>query len=751
MTPPTRSPEPARYLRRTLAGLQRRFDRRAAGAAGTPSVSVIVPFHNVEPYLAECIESILTQAGPTLELLLVDDGSTDASAAIAAAYARRDPRIILLSTPSLGPGGARNAGIRVARGKYLAFVDSDDRLATGALSTLVHALETDQVDVVMAAVARFNSTRSWTPRWVGEIHDRPRHRIAIRDFPAAIRNNYSWNKLYRRDYWLRQNLWFEDRVTFQDQPLVAQMLWRANSITVLDTVVYEYRDRDDRSSISQRTEEHTNLRDRAAAWRRTVAAIDAEDVPDPVSTAWYRTLLRTHFHWYLSSESIADPAYWRMLRDQYLDLARRFPAVSLDSIHARQRLPLILLEQDEPATLRQLVSEGGVGRLDSAPADGGSRLIPSAALREATPEMLFTPLPALLVEAVVVRGGWFTEHGELGCNLDVGFSSPDRFGPLAQIELEIRDLTGAVVLGTNAGTRLTDDEAGRPAGLQHPARIRVILPSALPAGSYQLWLTVSASGRRAQVPVTRLLTTGGAAEAGAAKLPGSAREVRLLPGPHGHAPVQFVIDRPAVSALAVTLSQDALRLELTVDDGLEGVEFRSSEGRVVVAPASGSGDGEVAVVETVLPRLQRAETGSWNVVAIDSRGRRRGIRWAEGLGAVGWPRGGDALVARATTKGNLKLDAFAHGVAVATSVTDGGVLTLSLLSTEGETRAVEDEFDLNDLASPAEWPATAVVGPSGIPMVAAPRLLAQLPAATTTGLTVVRARPRRLAVRQQAG
>ena len=366
---------------------------------------MIVPFHNVEPYFAECIESITTQQGPSLELILVDDGSTDASATIAARYAQSDRRIVLLSTPSLGPGGARNAGLKRARGDYFAFVDSDDRLAAGALQTLVRAIEADRVDVVVAAVTRFNSTRSWNPRWVGAIHDRPRHHIRVEEFPEVIRNNYSWNKLYRRDHWLRQNLWFEDKVTFQDQPLTAQLLWRAASITVLDAVVYEYRDRDDRSSISQRTEEFANLRDRVAAWDRTLVAIDADRVPDAVSHAWYRTLLQTHFHWYLGSESIADPAYWQLLRERCLALRRRFPDFPLESIHARQRLPLALLERDDSPALRRLLGDGGVGALPSEPAPGGSRLMLDDATLAVPPELLFTPLSALFVEATVVRGG----------------------------------------------------------------------------------------------------------------------------------------------------------------------------------------------------------------------------------------------------------------------------------------------------------------------------------------------------------
>lgn len=746
-TPTEPTDRPGR-LKAALGSLRRALTRRPSTGTDTPAVSVIVPFHNVEPYLAECIESITSQGGPSLEVLLVDDGSTDASPAIAARHAERDSRITVLSTPSLGPGGARNAGIKQARGDYLAFVDSDDRLAVDALKTLVRAIEADQVDVVVAAVARFNSTRLWNPRWVGSIHDRPRHRIRVEDFPDVIRNNYSWNKLYRRDYWLRQDLWFEDRVTFQDQPLVARLLWRAEAITILDTVVYEYRDRDDRSSISQRTEEYANLRDRVAAWDRTVAAIDADQVPEPVSSAWYRTLLQTHLHWYLRTGSIADPTYWWLLRESYLALRHRFPEVPLESLHARQRLPLTLLERDDPATLGQLLDEGGVDGLDSAPEQGGSRLVPGDALRTTPAESLFTPFSALFVEATIARAGWSARPGELTVNLDVGFASPDRFGAPDQVELEFRDLNGDTVARTDVGTRLAEDGIDQVSGLQHLARFGAAVPPA-PAGSYQLWLTVTANARRTQVPVTRLLGAGGAPEAGAVAIPGSALEVRLLPGPHSHAPVRLAIDKPAVSAREVAILADGIRLEITADHSLKGLEFRSSEGRSVFVPPSGA-TGATTTFTTALPRLEKGEAGSWSILAVDSRGHKRGVRWLQDDGAAGWPRQGDALVARPTTRGNLKLDAFPAGVALATALSTAGLLTVTL-PVEGEEHRVESEFDLSGLRAsiePLALPTPGTHRPT--PVTTTARLLAQLPVLTQAGL-VIRAKPRRLTLRPHAG
>ncbi len=110
-----------------------------------PRVSVIVPVYNAERYLAEAIGSVIAQSLSDWELLLVDDGSTDASLAIAEDFAARDERIILLSSPHdrRGAAAARNAGIAAARSEFVTFLDSDDLYEPGKLATNVAALDGD--------------------------------------------------------------------------------------------------------------------------------------------------------------------------------------------------------------------------------------------------------------------------------------------------------------------------------------------------------------------------------------------------------------------------------------------------------------------------------------------------------------------------------------------------------------------------------------------------------------------------------
>ena len=119
-------------------------------------VSVIVPVYNVAPYLRECLDSIECQTHPHLEIILVNDGSTDDSAAICEEYSRNDHRIRVIHQENQGVSVARNTGIRAATGTYLQFVDSDDWMEPTMTETLVRAMETNDVQLVVCSFVNWS-------------------------------------------------------------------------------------------------------------------------------------------------------------------------------------------------------------------------------------------------------------------------------------------------------------------------------------------------------------------------------------------------------------------------------------------------------------------------------------------------------------------------------------------------------------------------------------------------------------------
>lgn len=128
----------------------------AERVAGEPLVSVIVPVFNGERHLDDCIRTILAQRHPALDVIVVDDGSTDDSAEICDVWAERDPRVRVLHTVNGGLSRARNRGIEVARGEYVTFVDADDVVAPDHVADLVEVARESGVELVNTTLVQFD-------------------------------------------------------------------------------------------------------------------------------------------------------------------------------------------------------------------------------------------------------------------------------------------------------------------------------------------------------------------------------------------------------------------------------------------------------------------------------------------------------------------------------------------------------------------------------------------------------------------
>ena len=119
-------------------------------------VSVIVPVYNTEAYLKNCIESILAQTHKNLEVILVDDGSTDGSRAVLEEYAQKDSRVLVLSQENAGQGMARNRALDIISGDFVAFIDSDDRIVPDMFEKMTDSMEKEDCDVAVCGIRRIS-------------------------------------------------------------------------------------------------------------------------------------------------------------------------------------------------------------------------------------------------------------------------------------------------------------------------------------------------------------------------------------------------------------------------------------------------------------------------------------------------------------------------------------------------------------------------------------------------------------------
>ncbi|MDP9682123.1 bifunctional glycosyltransferase/CDP-glycerol:glycerophosphate glycerophosphotransferase [Streptomyces griseoviridis] len=253
-----------------------------------PRFSVIVPAYQVQAYLHECLESVLSQSFPDLELIAVDDASPDACGDIIDEFAARDARVRPVHLPTnRGLGPARNAGMSRATGDYLVFLDGDDTLTPDALRTVADRLkETGGPDVLVYDYAR--------TYWTG---DTVRNQAAARlaeEGPAPFRLAdrpellhllmVAWNKTCRREFVERHGFTFPPGL-YEDTPWTYPVLMRAESIATLDRVCVHYRQRRRGSILGTPGEGHLDV---FAQYDRVFAFLDS----DPELDRWRPVLYR---------------------------------------------------------------------------------------------------------------------------------------------------------------------------------------------------------------------------------------------------------------------------------------------------------------------------------------------------------------------------------------------------------------------------------------------------------------------------
>ena len=168
-----------------------------------PKLSIIIPVYNVEPYLDKCISSIIHQTCVDIEIILVDDGSTDNSLLICKKYAEVDSRITLVHQDNLGVSAARNRGLELATGEWIGFVDSDDYLDTNAYEMLVNQAESNNCDVAIMDFAYVDKDGNLVKKREYPYGDAVvlNREEAIRhqfDIPLSIRL-VMWNKIFKRE------------------------------------------------------------------------------------------------------------------------------------------------------------------------------------------------------------------------------------------------------------------------------------------------------------------------------------------------------------------------------------------------------------------------------------------------------------------------------------------------------------------------------------------------------------------------
>ena len=296
------------------------------------TISVIVPVFNVAGYLPQCVDSILSQDYGNLEVILIDDGSTDGSGEICDRYAALDSRVRAIHQKNGGAAAAKNAGLRLATGEYLAFADSDDYLEPGAYGFLMKVLLETGADAVQGSFREVYRNRAEEQRISEEILEGYDYLLRFpKDFSCAL----LWNKLYRRA--LFDGVFFEEGHKIDDEYFTYQGFLQPRKVVRMDRVVYNYRKRASSVMSSPESAERLVLDCLDSAAKRRLKILDTlPQLREPfdenyLDVIWYlsgnegsteRTLqdLKDSLHSYLREKGrTRPPVYlWRGLAKLWL-------------------------------------------------------------------------------------------------------------------------------------------------------------------------------------------------------------------------------------------------------------------------------------------------------------------------------------------------------------------------------------------------------------------------------------------------
>ena len=224
-----------------------------------PVVSVIVPVYNVEQYLPQCLDSIVNQTLKNIEIICVNDSSTDNSLNILNHYAEKDPRIKVVTQPNGGAGAARNRGLSLAAGKYLSFLDSDDFFEPDMLELAYNKAVCDKADFVVFQSDQYYTDRKefvsvpWTLREKEIPPYTPFNHRQMTDNIFKVFVGWAWDKLYDREFVEKNHPRFQDQRTSNDMLFVFSGVAVAKRISVVKKVLAHQR-RDAKDSLSKTRE-----------------------------------------------------------------------------------------------------------------------------------------------------------------------------------------------------------------------------------------------------------------------------------------------------------------------------------------------------------------------------------------------------------------------------------------------------------------------------------------------------------------
>lgn len=205
-----------------------------------PKLSVIIPIYNVEDYLVKCLDSVLAQSFKDYECILVNDGSKDNSAKIAQNYVSKDERFKLINKENGGLSDARNAGLEVAVGKYVYFLDSDDFIEPTLFEKCIDKLEKTKTSMVIFDVYQYFQAKDYKEIIVSSLKDDQVYDLYANKEIIVKVLNAAWNKMYARSLFVNNGIKFPFGCYYEDLGTTFRLMLKARHISFINEPLYNY-------------------------------------------------------------------------------------------------------------------------------------------------------------------------------------------------------------------------------------------------------------------------------------------------------------------------------------------------------------------------------------------------------------------------------------------------------------------------------------------------------------------------------
>ncbi len=208
-------------------------------------ISIIIPIYNAEKYLEKCLRSIIIQSLKEIEIICVNDGSTDSSLKILEKLSKEDKRIIIVSQNNSGASKARNAALKKAQGKYCLNIDSDDWIEQGYLENIYKRAEKDDLDITISNIIFDFINKSEKNNIVNDLDISAKKIILGKEYVKMFFNGnsrgYTCNKLIRRELYIKNNLWYDEEIfLLEDVEILMMLSYYAKKIGKLNRAYYHY-------------------------------------------------------------------------------------------------------------------------------------------------------------------------------------------------------------------------------------------------------------------------------------------------------------------------------------------------------------------------------------------------------------------------------------------------------------------------------------------------------------------------------